>query len=66
MQVKELKDAFEALDKDGKGHKSLKQERLTRAGQREAEAAAAAGEDGEALAEAEQGASALDFFLKLY
>jgi len=59
VQVKELKDAFEGLEKDGKGHKSLKQERLTRAGQREAEAAAAAGEDGEAPAEVEQGASAL-------
>jgi len=34
--VKELKDSFEALEKDGKGHKSLKPERLTRAQAREA------------------------------
>ncbi|KIM49151.1 hypothetical protein M413DRAFT_438317 [Hebeloma cylindrosporum] len=36
VQVKELKDSFEALEKDGKGHKSLKPERLTRAQAREA------------------------------
>ena len=42
VQVKELKDAFEGLEKDGKGHKSLKPERLTRAQAREAAASEAA------------------------
>ena len=36
VQVKELKDSFEHLEKEGKGHKSLKPERLTRAAAREA------------------------------
>lgn len=35
VQVKELKDSFEALEKDGKGHKSLKPDRVTRAQSRE-------------------------------
>jgi cytoskeleton-associated protein 5 len=35
VQVKELKDSFETLEKGGKGHKSLKPERLTRAQARE-------------------------------
>ncbi|KAF9052604.1 microtubule associated protein [Panaeolus papilionaceus] len=39
VQVKELKDAFETMEKDGKGYKSLKAERLTRSAAREAEAA---------------------------
>lgn len=38
VQVKELKEAFETLEKDGKGKGSLKPERLTRAAAREAEA----------------------------
>jgi len=42
VQVKELKDSFETLEKDGKGHKTLKPERLTRAQAREA---AVAGDD---------------------
>ena len=39
VQVKELKDSFENLEKEGKGHKSLKPDRLTRAAAREAAAA---------------------------
>ncbi|PPQ78088.1 hypothetical protein CVT25_015622 [Psilocybe cyanescens] len=35
VQVKEMKDSFEALEKDGNGHKSLKPERMTRAQSRE-------------------------------
>ncbi|OSD01602.1 ARM repeat-containing protein [Trametes coccinea BRFM310] len=50
VQVKELKEAFEELEKEGKGKGSLKPERMTRAGAREAEAAADAG------GEAEEGA----------
>jgi cytoskeleton-associated protein 5 len=38
VQVKELKDSFENLEKEGKGHKSLKPERFTRAAAREAAA----------------------------
>ncbi|CDO70805.1 hypothetical protein BN946_scf184798.g121 [Trametes cinnabarina] len=51
VQVKELKEAFEELEKEGKGKGSLKPERMTRAGAREAEAAADAG------GEAEEGAA---------
>ena len=36
VQVKELKDSFESLEKQGKGHKSLKPDRMTRAAAREA------------------------------
>ncbi|KAF4614809.1 hypothetical protein D9613_003047 [Agrocybe pediades] len=36
VQVKELKDSFDALEKDGKGHKAVKPDRLTRAQAREA------------------------------
>jgi cytoskeleton-associated protein 5 len=35
VQVKELKDAFDALEQEGKGHKTLKPDRLTRAHARE-------------------------------
>ncbi len=35
VQVKELKDTFEALEKEGKGHKSVKPDRMTRAQSRE-------------------------------
>ena len=45
VQVKELHEAFEALEKDGKGKGTLKPERMTRAQAREAEAAAEAGEE---------------------
>lgn len=57
LQVKELKEAFEGLEKEGKGRGSLKPERMTRAGAREAEAAAEAGIDAEEAAPAEEGAS---------
>ncbi|KAJ3552810.1 hypothetical protein NM688_g3956 [Phlebia brevispora] len=43
VQVKELKEAFESMEKEGKGKGSLKPERLTRAAAREAEANEAAG-----------------------
>ena len=43
VQVKELKEAFESMEKDGKGKGSLKPERLTLAAAREAEANEAAG-----------------------
>jgi cytoskeleton-associated protein 5 len=37
VQVKELKEAFEAMEQDGKGKGTLKPERLTRAATRAAE-----------------------------
>lgn len=52
VQVKELKDAFENLEKDGKGHKSLKPERMTRAQAREV-AARSDEPDGDEAAEPE-------------
>lgn len=55
VQVKELKEGFEELEQSGKGRGSLKPGRLTRQGAREAEAAAEAGEDGEAGAPVEEG-----------
>ena len=58
VQVKELKEAFEELEKEGKGRGSLKPERMTRQGAREAEAAAAAGGDADEGAPPEEGASA--------
>lgn len=58
VQVKELKEAFEALEKEGKGRGTLKPERMTRQGAREAEAAAEAGGDGDEGAPPEEGASA--------
>ncbi|KAF8654073.1 hypothetical protein AX16_003606 [Volvariella volvacea WC 439] len=39
VQVKELKEAFEGMDKDGKGKGTLKAERMTRSQAREAELA---------------------------
>ncbi|KAL4248146.1 CLASP family protein [Abortiporus biennis] len=55
VQVKELKEAFENMEKEGKGKGTLKPERLTRAAAREAEAreAARGGEDGEDAPEEE-------------
>ena len=44
VQVKELKEAFENMEKEGKGKGSLKPERMTRAQAREAESVAASGE----------------------
>lgn len=58
VQVKELHEAFEALEKDGKGKGTLKPERMTRAHAREAEAAAEAGE--EAPEDEEDADTALD------
>ncbi|RDX56874.1 ARM repeat-containing protein [Lentinus brumalis] len=46
LQVKELKDAFEKLEAEGKGRGTLKPERMTMRGAREAEAAEEAGGDG--------------------
>ncbi|KIJ17379.1 hypothetical protein PAXINDRAFT_74088 [Paxillus involutus ATCC 200175] len=43
VQVKELQEAFEGMEKEGKGKGALKAERSTRKHQREAEANAAAG-----------------------
>ena len=57
VQVKELKEAFEVLEKEGKGRGSVKPEKLTRQGAREAEAAAEAGEDADAGAAPEEGMS---------
>ncbi|KAG1756819.1 armadillo-type protein [Suillus paluster] len=48
VQVKELQEAFEGMEKAGKGKGTLKSERLTREHQREAEAAGDAGDEGEA------------------
>ncbi|EPQ58151.1 microtubule associated protein, partial [Gloeophyllum trabeum ATCC 11539] len=45
VQVKELKEAFEAMEKDGKGRGTLKPERMTRQQAREAAEAQEAGED---------------------
>lgn len=56
VQVKELKEAFEAMEKEGKGKGSLKPERMTRAAAREAEANEAAGVGEEDGAAPEEGA----------
>lgn len=53
MQVKELKEAFEGMEKEGKGKGSLKPERLTRSQSRDAEAGGGAEEDTEPGAEEE-------------
>ncbi|KAG0707800.1 armadillo-type protein [Suillus ampliporus] len=50
VQVKELQEAFEGMEKAGKGKGTLKSERLTRQHQREAEMAGDAAEEGEAEA----------------
>ncbi|THH12641.1 hypothetical protein EW146_g7506 [Bondarzewia mesenterica] len=46
VQVKELKEVWEAMEKDGKGKGTLKPERMTRQQARDAEAVEAAGGDG--------------------
>lgn len=48
VQVKELQEAFEGMERDGKGKGMLKAERSTREHQREAEANADAGASGDA------------------
>ncbi|TFK29909.1 microtubule associated protein [Coprinopsis marcescibilis] len=45
VQVKELKEGFEALERDGKGKGSIKPDRMTRLAAREAEVQAEAGEE---------------------
>ncbi|KAH7889726.1 hypothetical protein F5I97DRAFT_1924243 [Phlebopus sp. FC_14] len=47
VQIKELQEAFEAMEKEGKGKGTLKPERLTREQQREAEVNLNAGDNGE-------------------
>ena len=53
VQVKELHETFEAMDKDGKGKGSFKPERLTRQQARDAEQADAGGEAAQDAAEEE-------------
>jgi cytoskeleton-associated protein 5 len=48
VQVKELQEAFEGMEKAGQGKGTLKSERLTREHQREAEMAGDAADEGEA------------------
>lgn len=55
LQVKELKETWESMEKDGKGRGSLKPERMTRQQTRDAEAQAAAGDDGPADTLVEEG-----------
>lgn len=58
VQVKELKEAWEGMEKEGQGKGSLKPSRMTRQQAREAEEHAAAGGDDDAgEAPAEEGAS---------
>ena len=63
VQVKELKEAWEVMEKEGKGKGTLKPQRLTRAGAREAaeqaEAADAGDEGGGNAADDAQGSSFL-------
>ena len=54
VQVKELHEAFEAMEKDGKGKGSFKAERLTRRQARDAEQMAASGDDALVAAEEEE------------
>ncbi|KAI0695900.1 ARM repeat-containing protein [Cytidiella melzeri] len=54
VQVKELKEAWEGMEKEGKGRGSLKPERLTRAATRAAEAYDATADDGDAGAPEEE------------
>jgi hypothetical protein len=51
VQVKELKEAWEAMEKDGQGKGSLKPARMTRKQAREVEESAAAGEEDNTPAE---------------
>jgi cytoskeleton-associated protein 5 len=47
VQVKELKESFDALEAEGKGRGTLKPERVTRAQAREAEQSAVSGDGAE-------------------
>lgn len=60
VQVKELKEAWDSMEKEGRGKGTLKPERMTRKQARDAEQNAAAG-DGDAgdSAAAEEGASTI-------
>lgn len=55
VQVKELKESFEGMEKDSKGKGSLKAERLTRKQAREVEAAGGEEEAGDAAIEEPEG-----------
>lgn len=57
VQVKELKEAFEAMEKDGKGKGTLKPVRMTKAAAREAELNEANGGGEEAESPPEEGVS---------
>ncbi|CCL99138.1 uncharacterized protein FIBRA_01153 [Fibroporia radiculosa] len=54
VQVKELKEAFEGMEKDGKGKGSVRPERTTRAAAREADSDAAMGDASESVAAVEE------------
>ncbi|KAL0946933.1 hypothetical protein HGRIS_013093 [Hohenbuehelia grisea] len=60
VQVKELKETWETMEKEGKGKGSLKQERLTRTQAREAETVGDAGETEDAAEAAEEDLSPPD------
>ncbi|KAF8136324.1 hypothetical protein EV363DRAFT_1395442 [Boletus edulis] len=60
VQVKELQETFESMEKEGKGKGTLKAERLTREHQREAEARADAAVDGD---DADAGAAEVELDL---
>lgn len=55
VQVKELQEAFEEMEKAGKGKGTLKSARLTREHQREVEMAGDAADDGEEAGEQSEG-----------
>ena len=61
VQVKELKEAWDGMEKEGRGKGSLKPERMTRQQARDAEQNGAAGEGdaGDGSAAAEEGASTI-------
>lgn len=62
LQVKELKELWEVMEKDGKGKGSLTPERLTRAQAREVEAKELAGDTGEDAAEEAEGILLMTLF----
>ena len=57
VQVKELKEVWDEMEKEGRGKGSLRPERLTRQQARDAEQNADAGDEGGAAAAAEEGTS---------
>jgi len=60
VQVKELKEAWESMEKEGRGKGTLKPERMTRQQARDAEQNTAGGEDVGGDAGVEEGASTLE------